>query len=47
MAVFFDVEKAYDMGRKEGLSIKLNIIGIAGKTYNWIKDFLFNRVIQV
>ena len=47
MAVSFDVEKAYDMVWKEGLVIKLNMIGIAGRTYNWIKDFLLDRFIQV
>jgi len=47
MAVFFDVEKAYDMVWREGLLIKLNMIGIGGRTYNWIKDFLMNRFIQV
>ncbi len=47
MAVFFDVEKAYDMVWKEGLMIKLNMRGIGGKTYNWIKDFSFDRFVQV
>ena len=47
MAVFFDVEKAYDIVWKEGLMIKLNLIGIAGRTYNWIKYFLLDRFIQV
>lgn len=32
---------------KEKLMIKLSMIGIAGRTYNWIKDFLFDRTIQV
>lgn len=45
MAIFFDVEKTYDMVWKEGWLIKLNIIGIGGK--NWIKDFLLNRSISV
>ncbi len=45
MAVVFYIEKAYDV--EEGLMIKLNMIGIAGRTYNWIKDFLFDRSIQV
>ena len=47
MAVFFDVEKAYDMVWKEGLMIKLNMIGIAGRTYNWIKYFLLDIFLQV
>ena len=47
VAVFFDVEKVYDMMWKEGLLIKLDIMGVGGRTYNWIKDFLFGRFIQV
>ncbi len=39
IAVFFDVEKAYDMLWKEGLLIKLQRLGIGGKVYNWILDF--------
>ncbi|MGL5733123.1 MAG: RNA-directed DNA polymerase, partial [Metamycoplasmataceae bacterium] len=45
--VFFDVEKAYDMLWKEGLLVKLDKMGIKGKMYNWIMDFLINRTIQV
>jgi hypothetical protein len=47
VAAFFDVEKAYDMMWKEGLLIKRDIMGEGGRTYNWIKDFLFGRSIQV
>lgn len=47
MAVFFDVEKAYDMVWKEGLMIKLDKMGIGGRTFNWIRSFLFERYIQV
>ncbi len=32
---------------KEGLLLKLDEIGIGGKLFNWIKDFLFGRKIQV
>ncbi len=39
MAVFVDVEKAYDMIWKEGLMIKLDMMSITGIIYNWIKDF--------
>lgn len=46
MAVFFDIEKAYDMVWKEGAMTKLEI-GITGRTYNWVKSFLFDRYIQV
>ena len=44
---FFDIEKAYDMMWKEGLLIKLHLMGVGGKVFNWIKDFLFNRKLQV
>ena len=47
IAVFFDIEKAYDMMWKEGLMIKLHMMGVGGKTFNWIKDFLDGRTIQV
>ncbi|KAI2655937.1 RNA-directed DNA polymerase from mobile element jockey [Labeo rohita] len=47
MAVFLDVEKAYDMAWKEGLLIKLDKMGIKGRTFNWVKSFLFERYIQV
>ncbi len=47
VAVFFDIEKAYDMMWKEGLVIKLVKIGIGGNLFNWIKYFLFGRKIQV
>ena len=48
--MFFDVEKAYDMVWKEGLMIKLDKMGITGinqSTFNWIKNYLFDRYIQV
>ncbi len=47
MAVFFEVEKAYDMIWKEGLMIKLDMMSITGIIYNWIKDILADRFIQV
>ena len=47
VAVFFDVEKAYDMMWKEGLLIRLHLAGVGGRVFNWIKDFLFGRAIQV
>lgn len=47
VAVFFDIEKAYDMMWKEGLLIKLSKLGVEGRVFNWIKDFLFERKIQV
>ncbi len=47
VAVFFDIEKAYDTLWREGLLIKLNKIGIGGRMYNWILDVLFERSFQV
>lgn len=47
IAVFFNIEKAYDMLWKEGLLIKLNKLGVNGKLYNWVFDFLFERTIEV
>lgn len=47
VGIFFDIEKAYDMIWKEGLLIKLEQIGIVGRMFNWIKDFLLNRTVQV
>lgn len=42
-AVFFDVEKAYDMMWKEGLLIKLKLMNIEGRMFNWIKDLMADR----
>uniref|UniRef100_A0A3B3Q2D7 Reverse transcriptase domain-containing protein n=1 Tax=Paramormyrops kingsleyae TaxID=1676925 RepID=A0A3B3Q2D7_9TELE len=47
VAVFFDVEKAYDMLWREGLMIKLYTMGIRGRLFNWVRDFLKDRTIQV
>ncbi len=38
-AIFFYIEKAYDMMWKEGLLIKLDRKGIGGKLFSWIKTF--------
>lgn len=47
VAVFLDIEKAYDTMWKEGLLIKLGKLGINGKMYNYILDFLSQRSIRV
>ncbi len=47
VAVYFDMEKAYDMLWKEGLLIKMKRIGIEGRMFNWVLSFLFDRTIQV
>ena len=47
VAVFFDIEKAYDMKREEGLLIKLNHMGIKGSVFTWVKEFLLDKTIMV
>ena len=47
VSVFFDVEKAYDMLWKEGLVIMLKSLGIGGRAYNGVYNFLLDRKIQV
>ena len=47
VSVFLDIEKAYDSLWKEGLMIKMFDLGVRGRMFNWIKDFLMNRTIQV
>ncbi len=37
--MFFDIEKSYDMMWKEGLLIKLHLMGVGGRVFNWIKNF--------
>ncbi|KAL2088359.1 hypothetical protein ACEWY4_015258 [Coilia grayii] len=47
VAVFLDVEKAYDMLWVEGLLIKMHLLGIGGNIFNWVLDVLSIRSIQV
>lgn len=47
IAVFFDIEKAYDMLWKEGVLIKSQKMSIKEIMYNWIKEFLIGRSIRV
>lgn len=47
ISVFLDFQKAYDMLWREGLLLKLKKLGIQGRMYAWIKDFLFDRSIFV
>lgn len=47
LAVFIDMEKAYDMVWHKGLMIKLKQFGINGRMFDWIADFLEGRSIQV
>ncbi|KAL2092947.1 hypothetical protein ACEWY4_010259 [Coilia grayii] len=47
VAFFLDIEKAYDTMWREGLLIKLNNLGINGKMYNYILDFMAQRTLRV
>lgn len=47
IAVFLDIEKAYDMMWKEGVLNKLHRMRFGGRVFNWVKDFLFGWKIQV
>ena len=45
--VFFDIEKAYDSMWREGLLIQMSRMGISGRFYNWVLDFLSERKFRV
>ena len=47
IAVFLDLEKAYDLVWHGGLLYKMKSIGIKGNIFNFIKDFLHDRQIRV
>ena len=47
LAVFVDMEKAYDMMWRKGLMLKLKQFGINGRMFDWIADFLEGRSIRV
>ena len=47
IGVFLDIEKAYDSLWKEGLLVKIHDLGVKGRMFNWISDFLKERTIQV
>ena len=47
LAVFLDVEKAYDSLWIEGLLFKLNQCGIQGKMLNYLQNYLTERTFQV
>ena len=46
LAVFVDLQQAYDRVWRKGLLMKLNDMGIHGSLYNWIKYYLIDRTIQ-
>lgn len=45
LGVFIDFKKAYDMLHVPTLMSKVRHLGIIGKMYNWMKDFLTNRTL--
>ena len=47
VGVFLDIEKAYDSLWKEGLLFKIHDLGVRGRMFNWVQDFLKGRTIQV
>ena len=47
LAVFLDIEKAYDMLWRKGIIIKLYTMGIDGRITKWIDNFLTDRKIQI
>jgi len=47
LAVFLDFEKAFDMMWRARLLLKLKNFGINGSMYEWIRNFLSERTIQV
>lgn len=42
-ALFIDIEKAYDSVWRDGLMMKLKEMGITGRIWQWIRDFLTDR----
>jgi len=47
VAVFIDFQSAYDMLWRKGLLTKLSKMGISGNVFNYIREFLTNRTMQV
>lgn len=47
LAVFLDLEKAYDMVWRKGVIVKMQVMGLCGRIIKWIDDFLTNRYIRV
>ena len=46
LAVFLDLEKAFDLMWRSGVILKLTEYGIKGRSLKWIKDFLTDRKIR-
>ena len=47
LAVFMDLEKAFDLMWRSGVILKLTEYGIKGRTLKWIRNFLTDRKIRV
>ena len=47
VAIWIDLEKAFEKVWKDGLRLKLQIAGVKGKMYNWISQYLTNRKARV
>ena len=47
LAVFLDMEKAFDMVWRTGLMIKFKRLGINGRMFEWLYSFLNDRTFQV
>ena len=47
LAIFVDLEKAFDMVWRQGLVEQLEKYGIKGNMFNFINDFIHNRSITV
>jgi exonuclease III/ribonuclease HI len=47
LAVFLDMEKAFDMVWRTGLMIKLKRLGVNGHMFEWVRSFMNDRTFQV
>ena len=47
LAVWIDLEKAFDKVWTEGLKLKLHQCGVAGRMYKWIEQYMHNRKAKV
>lgn len=47
LAVWLDMEKAFDKVWKDGLKLKLRRCGVSGKMFTWISQYLHNRQARV
>ena len=47
IGIFIDLKKAFDMLWKTGILEKMESLGITGRIYRWVKDFMEQRTFQV